>query len=576
MTSGSGLLVVVLHGFSYKPGELRSMVSVINRAYPEARIEVPKLALQLFSFGDPLAEVDRVLGLIDSHWHSGTIRQVILVGHSAGALLARKVYVASCGNAQAAPLDAAWLERWQMPRQWAAHVDRVILLAGLNCGWSIDYHMPLKRVMQLSFAVAVGELIRAVLGRTQIMLRLRRGSPFVAQLRLQWMAMRRRSAAGGPGAAPVVQLLGTIDDLVSPRDNVDSLTSDDFIFLDVPKSGHSSVIRMDVSPESIDRAPIARARIFEQALTQDAAALQAAGVPGTDLRAIVPDPAATDVVFVIHGIRDEGYWTDKIARAIVLEARKSERTMARVTSTYGYFGMLPFLLPWERHRKVEWLMDTYAEAVARFPNAERFHYVGHSNGTYLLARALEDYECCCFDRVVFAGSVVRTSYDWKRFQQEPRARIGEVLNYVATADWVVAFFPNGFERLRLQDIGGAGHRGFTQLATAPSNAGPGNNVEYVIGQHSAAIREENWEAIARFVIHGRQPGQPLCLVKTSRAQAFLVWLLGLMPPVVWLGILLILIGVPISLVRWLHWPEWAVTSAVIVYGLLVLFTLNRV
>ena len=59
-------------------------------------------------------------------------------------------------------------------------------------------------------------------------------------------------------------------------------------------------------------------------------------------------------------------------------------------------------------------MDKYAEAKALFPNAE-FSYVGHSNGTYLLARALTDYTCCSFKYVVFAGSVVRTDYNWSKY-----------------------------------------------------------------------------------------------------------------------------------------------------------------
>ena len=50
--------------------------------------------------------------------------------------------------------------------------------------------------------------------------------------------------------------------------------------------------------------------------------------------------------------------------------------------------MLPFLLSAYRRKNVEWLMDRYTEVVARYPNAT-VSYIGHSNGTYLLAKALE-------------------------------------------------------------------------------------------------------------------------------------------------------------------------------------------
>ena len=56
-------------------------------------------------------------------------------------------------------------------------------------------------------------------------------------------------------------------------------------------------------------------------------------------------------------------------------------------------------------------MDRYAEARARYPRAE-LDYVGHSNGTYLAAKALHDYPAAHFKHIVFAGSVVRRDYDW--------------------------------------------------------------------------------------------------------------------------------------------------------------------
>lgn len=46
------------------------------------------------------------------------------------------------------------------------------------------------------------------------------------------------------------------------------------------------------------------------------------------------------VIFVIHGIRDEGYWTDKLARRVWQKSDKPKPE--KVTDTYGYFGMGPF------------------------------------------------------------------------------------------------------------------------------------------------------------------------------------------------------------------------------------------
>ena len=103
-------------------------------------------------------------------------------------------------------------------------------------------------------------------------------------------------------------------------------------------------------------------------------------------------------------------------------------------------------------------MDQYAEALAKYPNAKgRFHYIGHSNGTYLVARALKEYPCCRFKHIAFAGSVVHKKYDWTHFMS---SQVEAVANYVATTDWVVALFPKALQIMRLQDLGSAGFDGF--------------------------------------------------------------------------------------------------------------------
>jgi len=99
-------------------------------------------------------------------------------------------------------------------------------------------------------------------------------------------------------------------------------------------------------------------------------------------------------------------------------------------------------------------------ARALYPNpAAQFSYIGHSNGTYLLAKALQLCPAVRFENVLFAGSVVHTRYDWSSLIP---ARVARVVNYVATDDKVVAVFPQGLERLRYRDLGGAGHLGFEE------------------------------------------------------------------------------------------------------------------
>ena len=148
-------------------------------------------------------------------------------------------------------------------------------------------------------------------------------------------------------------------------------------------------------------------------------------------------------------------------------------------------------------------------ARALYPDALSFSYLGHSNGTYLLAAALQENPACRFDRVVFAGSVVRQDYDWE--QAIRRKQVGAMLNYVATNDKVVAVFPGALERLPWQDLGSAGHNGFIQARKSDARTSGLHEIKYVAGGHSAALSEEQWEGIAAFICDGTvpQPKDPI-------------------------------------------------------------------
>ncbi len=211
-----------------------------------------------------------------------------------------------------------------------------------------------------------------------------------------------------------------------------------------------------------------------------------------------------------------------------MRARDDERLgeFATETASYGFFPMLPFLFSRRRREKVEWFMDQYAEIIARYPTAT-LHYVGHSNGTYCLARALQLYPSCRFERVVFAGSVVRSSFNWSRFMAGHPPQIGSVLNYVATADWVVAGFPRLFEFLGFGDLGSAGHNGFAEK-DHPCLKGRFDEVTFVRGPHGAAIQEKHWDAIADYVYSGRAEE------RDADGQNPVVKVIGAFPPLAWL------------------------------------------
>ncbi len=113
-----------------------------------------------------------------------------------------------------------------------------------------------------------------------------------------------------------------------------------------------------------------------------------------------------------------------------------------------------------------------------------------------------------FQRIVFAGSVVRTDYPWWDLGR----RVGSVLNLVATADWVVACLPGAFERLGWNGagVGGAGFDGFQEAADNPNaeTAAPKvHNFRFIAGGHGAGIGEPVWPDIAAFIVDGILPQQ---------------------------------------------------------------------
>jgi hypothetical protein len=177
-----------------------------------------------------------------------------------------------------------------------------------------------------------------------------------------------------------------------------------------------------------------------------------------------------------------------------------------------------FINPWGRRNATYWFLEKYAELKVRYPEVS-ISFIGHSNGTYLAARALELSAVIALERILFAGSVERTGFDWSRFGTKVRS----VLNLVATRDAAVAFLPGAFERLRLHligvDVGGAGFDGFCVNKHGKSTVV--HNLEFLAGGHGVGIREPLWRDIAAFAVDGTLPAQLPCDPAHPRARTAL-------------------------------------------------------
>lgn len=523
----SETLIIFLHAYQAdgdSMNEVRKFLDSIE-SIKGADILIPDLPFSTFSMADSSRVTLDILHSIDVAWNkrkalNKTYQRIIFVGHSIGALYARKVYVIASGENQDTKFEnklrnLSSNDEYPItkPRPWASSVDRIILFAGMNRGWKISHHMSITRAISMQIGVFLGYILEWVYDQPPIIFTIRRGSPFITQLRLQWLSMKKHATEKKVGDAVTVQLLGTIDDIVSPEDNIDLITGADFKYLEVPESGHGNVIEL-FEPDSGEK----RQKVLRKAMI----------VEPSSVHDDVNDEIITDIVFVIHGIRDEGYWAKKIAQRVKLLEEPGKNSIATETSSYGYFPMLSFLIPGARQEKVHWFMDKYTEAKAKYPDAN-FHFIGHSHGTYLLAKALEDYDSVKFKNVLFAGSVVHQNYKWTNYVPD---RIEHVYNFEATADWVVAFFPKALQSVGIQDLGSAGHDGFKDSEVLVKNV---RNYSYIAGGHSAAIQESMWDFIAKYILSGEFIIPPSSVVENEQKKyvswpakiAPLIWIVGI-------------------------------------------------
>src|SRR5262249_8979805 len=359
-------LVVVLHRWAGSALGMQDVVAAISAARPNADVFVPELPFAGFRgrFSMVRAEniagglVDAIDALIQNRRHDGgDYSRILLVGHSFGSVLARKIAILANGESPGVPFESGF-ERFHDSRPWASAIERIVFLAGMSGGWSLSSAMSWGRTLWWGWNSFIGD---AVLGSRWVIFAMRKGAPFLIQMRLQWLALMRRPK---PPSITVVQLLGTVDDMVPPSDRIDYAVdlSGTYQLVEVRQTGHHDAIIMTAPNGSRQQGPSEhRWETFCLALNDEGVvdgkccSLKDLAIPReqmADSLPTEPNDKVRDVVFVIHGIRDQGFWTQKIARAIKRQAAERHEDFRSVTTSYGYFAMAPFVLPWIRRRKV--------------------------------------------------------------------------------------------------------------------------------------------------------------------------------------------------------------------------------
>jgi pimeloyl-ACP methyl ester carboxylesterase len=487
---------------------------------------------RLSNFADELA------ARINQCWVAhGGFEEVILFGHSIGGLVLREAYL------------QAWGEASEPRFAWARAVRRIVLLGAPNRGIST-----LRSIDWLGDRLA--QLFLPWLHFTyQDFLE---GSAFIANLRLRWIR-RFRAHTSVPGALPLVlQLRGTHDNVVREKDSADVLAFPQGQQVPVAGADHGTIALLPVQRRN-GGAPELTVEGRERYILLRNALLRGPETLGLVVSEfaspIIPTESPDSVIFILHGIRARNIesWLTNLAREI--SARNVPSTTVR--PNYGYFSAWRFILPSVRRRNIRWLQDEYAQRLAENPNVT-FHFIGHSNGTYMLGESLKQVPSMRFDRVVLAGSVLPT--DFFAPGRAVRDQVQAVRSDGARLDWPVGILCRVLRNtLRMKDVGTAGYDGFSGGFVTDNRFYPGG--------HGDMFTDENVRSIVDFVLKDRPISSPAPMLGEDARFGFLARFTPKVVGLILIG-LVFLPAIPGVEISGLSWSIGLVAGFVFVVGVL--------
>lgn len=388
---------------------------------------------------------------INSRWLAlGKPKEVILMGHSIGGLLIREAYLDAS--------DDVGSDR----HEWVDRVKRIVLFACPNRGFDPRRLGAFKR-SALAVALALPVLTGGFTGLDAVV-----GSPFITDLRIRWMRQIR------PLETPpmVVQVLGTRDGLVVSSDSLDIETMPNSAEVEIPYANHANVIQPN--PVWTEEVEGEQYRLIKSAIFETPSP-----IPG-ETRPPEADSKITDVVLLLHGIRADAFgWARELSKTMNSDSFRIE------TPSYGYLAAFGFALPFGHNRQRRKFADWYTHLYCTYHKAD-FHFVGHSNGTYIFGRTLDAVPAMRFERVYLAGCVLPREWSPRPSQVET------LVNACGRSDIPVGILCSALSGLGRRSIGVAGFTGFD---TPP----PGTQFVTLRGGHDAGLQAARLPGVASFI-----------------------------------------------------------------------------
>ena len=417
------------------------------------------------------------------------------------------------------------------PYEWPAKVRRIVLLGSPNSGYQ-SKNLPKSWGWLYPFASGLGKFtIESV----------QEGAYWLANLRLRWLSTMRRMWAthtaeieewekakqGGkdtPEPLPpplVVQVYGTRDDVVTTEDIDDSLYMPGTVRREMMDANHGQLI--DLSDLSTADA---RWKVLDQAIHGE--------LDGTDdYKPASPDP----VYFILHGIRASAYdaWVGELTETLQPDQQSVDPVDRRpkvLSLNYRFFSSIEFALRGTRQRNIHQFLDLYLQA-ALTNDADGFRFIGHSNGTYMMASVMQKVPAVRFRHIMLAGSVLPSDFNWKAlfdngqigYYDGGQWQPGRVHNDQARVDVPVGILANGLRVLGYRDIGAGGFRGFegvnsTGVSYHPLHTFPKGHgaalMNHVGRKHNLPDYPARMPQIAAFLTDGTPCPEP----KDTRSKGF--------------------------------------------------------
>jgi len=350
---------------------------------------------------------------------------------------------------------------------WYEYVRRLVLFASPNRG--LDPTQSLILRMLMAFEKATSFSLRRLMPLQDFI----RGSAFITNLRIDWI----RHFSNFYYPLTVIQLLGTKDENITRDDSVDLEQFSDAFHIDVPDAEQTNIHRIDLAEDIGERYKLIREAIIgEEPLGKN-----------TNLKSSI---AKNNVVFILHGIRaSNSGWVEQVKEKICQE----DPDTVVITASYGYFSAFNFIFPGLRQSNIAWFQDEYSYYFAKYPNID-FHFIGHSNGTYILGESLKKLPGMKFKRVYLAGSVLPRNYPWK--ERCDKDQIENLCNARSSLDWPVGLLCSGLQGVGMRDIGTGGFDGFLMGDDRLKE------LYYFNGNHGKPLEEGNHSHITQYILTG--------------------------------------------------------------------------